>query len=195
LQVLVLASGSSYRAELLRRLGLPFTQVSPDIDETAWADESPPALAQRLAREKALAVRGIADCPADALVIASDQVAALGHRRLHKPGSTDLACAQLASMSGQTVEFITALHLLNTATGQRFEAVDRTVARLRELGSDEIERYVKRERPLDCAGSFKVEALGISLFASVSSEDPTALIGLPLIALCNGLRRFGRSVP
>jgi septum formation protein len=205
LQALVLASGSRYRAELLRRLGLPFSQCSPDIDEAALPGERPLALAVRLAAAKAAATvtaLGLATAEADAndalqgtLVIASDQVAALGHDRLRKPGTADRAQAQLASMSGQSVHFYTALCLVDCVSGRQFSAVDTTVARLRQLSDTEIARYVAADQPLDCAGSFKVEALGISLFESVDSRDPTSLTGLPLIALCAGLRQFGIAIP
>ncbi|ASJ74443.1 Maf family protein [Granulosicoccus antarcticus] len=193
MQVLVLASGSRYRAELLQRLKLPFSQLSPDIDETATPGEPPAALATRLAGAKAAAARSLTSEPA--IIIASDQVAALNFERLRKPGSVELARAQINKMNGQYVDFFTALCLLDTTTGHQFTALDHTRARLRELSEAEITRYIDADLPLDCAGSFKVESLGISLFDSVDSSDPTALIGLPLIALCKGLRTFGFSLP
>lgn len=193
MQVLVLASGSPYRAELLRRLNLPFEQCSPDIDESAFSGEAPDALAMRLAHEKANAARILTQ--PGALVIASDQVAACGAERLHKPGSEARARAQLHRMSGHSVDFYTALCLLDTGSGHCYTALDRTTAHLRSLDDEEIARYVSAEQPLDCAGSFKVESLGISLFRSVDCQDPTALIGLPMIALCEGLRQSGIRIP
>lgn len=193
MQVLVLASSSPYRASLLQRLNLPFDRCSPDIDESALADEAVDSLAQRLARQKADAARILTQ--ADALVIASDQVASCHGKRLRKPGNESRACEQLLGMSGKSVDFHTALHLLDTDSGWRMQAMDHTRARLRQLDSDEVERYVAADRPLDCAGSFKVESLGISLFDAIDSQDPTALIGLPMIALCKGLRQAGFSLP
>ena len=193
MQVLVLGSGSRYRAELLRRLKLPFSQVSPDIDETARSGEPPDKLATRLADEKAAAVRSVAS--ETAIVITSDQVAALGSERLRKPGSVEVAQNQLREMSGHSVDFFTSLCLLDTATGEKFSALDHTRASLRRLSEEEIVRYIEADSPLDCAGSFKVESLGITLFESIDSKDPTALIGLPLIAVCNGLRQLGVALP
>ena len=132
---------------------------------------------------------------ASTLIIASDQVAACGDNVLGKPLTMDNARAQLASMSGQTVDFYTALDILHLQTGVHYTALDTTRVTLRLLDELTIERYLDLEKPLDCAGSFKVEALGISLFDAVTSEDPTALIGLPLISVCKGLRHFGWSVP
>jgi septum formation protein len=210
--VLVLASESRHRAELLRRLNLPFSQLAPDIDESSDPDEAPATLAARLALTKAKAVaaalrRALVDTatqpptsrsaslPSSHLIIASDQVAALGQQRLRKPGTELRAVEQLTAMSGTSVHFYTALCLLDSATGRRFEALDTTVAHLRTLSAAEVTRYVKVEQPLDCAGSFKVESLGISLFESIDSQDPSALVGLPMIKLCDGLRQFGVAVP
>ena len=193
MQVLVLASGSRYRAELLQRLNLPFLQCSPNIDESALSGETPDTLATRLAREKADAARILTQD--DALVIASDQVAACQGERLHKPGTEKRAREQLSLMSGHSVDFYTALCLLDTRSGRYFTALDTTTARLRPLKADEIGRYIAADQPLDCAGSFKVDSLGISLFESVESQDPTALIGLPMIALCQGLRQAGIEAP
>ena len=193
MQVLVLGSGSRYRAELLQRLKLTFSQVSPNIDETARSGEPPDKLATRLADEKAAAVRSIAS--ETAIIITSDQVAALGSERLRKPGSVEVALDQLREMSGQSVDFFTSLCLLDTATGNKFSALDHTRASLRRLSEVEIVRYIDADSPLDCAGSFKVESLGITLFESIDSKDPTALIGLPLIAVCEGLRQFGIALP
>ena len=132
---------------------------------------------------------------AGAIIIASDQVASIGERVLGKPGSAERAYEQLASMSGQRVVFSTGLYMQNTHTQKVVSALDITTAHLRMLSDTEIERYVDADQPLDCAGSFKVEALGISLFESVESLDPTALIGLPMIAVCQGLRELGVAIP
>lgn len=189
---IVLASTSRYRAELLRRLLADFEQRAPGTDETALPGEAPDARAARLAIAKAAAA---AEGLADALVIGSDQVAELDGMVLDKPGCAANARAQLAASSGRTVHFHTALCLLDTRNGRRQVHVDRTYARFRALGAAEIERYVAREQPLDCAGSFKCEGLGISLFERIDSEDPSALIGLPLIALASLLRAAGVAVP
>lgn len=204
MQAVVLASGSQYRAQLLSRLGLEFEAVSPDLDESALPGESPTELATRLARQKAetaslMLERGDNQRPVkkyqSCLIIGSDQVASIGNVTLGKPGTTERACAQLARMSGQCVEFLTALHILDTSTGRHFSALDVTKATLRKLDEPSIARYVALDKPLDCAGSFKVEAMGISLFESVSCDDPTALVGLPLIKVCEGLRYFGMQLP
>ncbi|WP_374246235.1 nucleoside triphosphate pyrophosphatase, partial [Zoogloea sp.] len=173
---LVLASTSTYRRELLQRFGLPFEVARPDIDESPLPGESPRGTAERLAIEKARAVAGQFD---DALIIGSDQVAALGDIRFGKPGTVERAVAQLQQMSGQTVIFHTALALLNTQTGEAQLDVVPTEVRFRPLSHDEIVRYVERERPLDCAGSAKSEGLGIALLDALSGDDPNALVGLP----------------
>lgn len=188
---LVLASTSAYRRELLQRFGLPFEVARPDIDESPLPGESPRATAERLAIEKARAVTG--NFP-DALIIGSDQVAAMGDIRFGKPGTVERAVAQLKQMSGQTVIFHTALALLNTQTGEAQIDVVPTEVRFRTLSDDEIVRYVDKERPLDCAGSAKSEGLGIALLSSMQGDDPNALIGLPLIALCEMLRSAGVDV-
>jgi septum formation protein len=189
---IVLASTSRYRADLLRRLLADFEQAAPDTDETPQAGEAPAARALRLAIAKATAV---ADGLDDALVIGSDQVAALDGAILRKPGSVEAAREQLGASSGRVVNFHTALCLLDTRHGRSQTHVDDTRGRFRELGSAEIERYVTRELPLDCAGSFKCEGLGISLFEEIDNRDPSALIGLPLIALARMLRQAGVAVP
>ena len=188
---LVLASTSRYRRELLERLRLPFDVARPDVDETPLAGEHPQALARRLADAKAVAV---AAGVGDAWVIGSDQVAALGGQALGKPGDRALAQAQLAAMAGRAVEFFTAVSVAH-ADGRRFEALDRTTVRFRNLDADEIARYVDAEVPLDCAGSFKSEGLGIALFDAIESSDPTALVGLPLIATARLLRQAGFVLP
>lgn len=187
---LVLASTSVYRRELLARLGAPFRQQSPQTDETPLPGEAPAQLAGRLAAAKARTVA--AQCPG-ALVIGSDQVADCGGRVLGKPGDLDRARAQLRASSGNRVVFHTAICLVDArrAPAREFHAVDTTTVVFRHLSEEEIERYLSRERPFDCAGSFKSEGLGIALFDRIETQDPTALIGLPMIALCRVLREAG----
>ncbi|GLT21519.1 Maf-like protein [Zoogloea oryzae] len=189
---LVLASTSAYRRELLQRFNLPFEVARPDIDESPLPGEPPRSTAERLAIEKARAVAGNF---ADALIIGSDQVAAMGDIRFGKPGTVERAVAQLKQMSGQTVIFHTALALLNTTTGEAQIDVVPTEVRFRTLSDDEIVRYVEKERPLDCAGSAKSEGLGITLLDALSGDDPNALVGLPLIALARMLRHEGVALP
>jgi len=180
---IVLASTSPYRRELLARLGVIARQQAPRVDETPATDEGPAELAVRLARAKA---RAVALSTPGALVIGSDQVADCNGRMLGKPGTIDNARAQLRACSGRTVTFHTAVCLVDTRLGRQDErsAIDATRVVFRSLSEAEIVRYADRERPFDCAGSFKSEGLGIGLFERVESSDPTALIGLPLIALC-----------
>ena len=191
-RTLVLGSTSRYRRELLQRLGLPFAVAAPDVDETPLQGEAPRALALRLALAKAHAVA--AQHP-DAVVIGSDQVADLGGQPLGKPGTHERASAQLQRMSGETVIFQTAVAVVCAATG--FEQVDLAPVevRFRTLTGDEIERYLRAEQPYDCAGSAKSEGLGISLLDAILSDDPTALIGLPLIRTCRMLRAAGLTLP
>ena len=189
---LILASTSAYRRMLLERLAIPFETARPDTDESPLPGEAPDATAERLAADKA---RAVASAWPDALIIGSDQVAHIGDRIFGKPGSEERAIAQLRQMSGQTVVFHTALALLNTRSGRlQVEGVP-TQVRFRTLSDDEIRRYVATERPLDCAGSAKVEGLGITLLEALSGDDPTALIGLPLIALSRMLRTEGLALP
>ena len=187
---LVLASTSRYRHELLERLRLPFETARPETDETPRPGEAPVALAQRLAMEKAATVA--ARHPA-AWVIGSDQCAELHGQPLGKPGAREAAIAQLHGMSGQAVRFHTAVCLRRGDAC--LQATDLTTVHFRVLSDAEIERYVDAEQPLDCAGSFKSEGLGIALFDAIESRDPTALVGLPLIALCGLLRRAGFELP
>jgi septum formation protein len=187
---LLLASTSRYRRELLERLGLPLETARPDVDEAPAPGEAPRALAIRLARAKAAEV---AARHQGRWVIGSDQVADLIGAPLGKPGDVPGAHAQLAAMSGQTVAFHTAICLVRD--DQVLEACDLTEVRFRALGADEIARYVAAEQPLDCAGSFKCEGLGITLFEAIDNRDPTALIGLPLIALSGLLRKAGHTLP
>jgi septum formation protein len=191
---IVLASTSRYRREFLARLAPSFRVQAPQVDETALADESPLALARRLALAKAHAVA--ADCGA-ALVIGSDQVAELAGRALGKPGSVAAARAQLAACSGREVDFHTALCVIDTRGGSNTVhcEIDRTRVVFRALDAATIERYVEHEQPLDCAGSFKCEGLGIALFERIETVDPTALVGLPLIALARLLRQCGMEMP
>lgn len=191
---ILLASTSRYRRELLGRLGFPFEAVAPEVDEERRHGETPRVLAARLAQAKAQAVaRRHPGC----LVIGSDQVAELDGRLLGKPGTLAAAEAQLAASSGRCVRFHTAVCLVDTrdATPSCAIAVDETQVEFRALESGEIRRYLTIEQPFDCAGSFKCEGLGISLFERIGSEDPTALIGLPLIALSRLLRAAGVSLP
>jgi len=190
---IVLASTSRYRAELLRRLLSDFEQVAPGVDEFVEPGEAPDERAARLARLKALAV---AEKISDAIVIGSDQVAELDGRVLDKPGSAAIARAQLQMCSGHAAQFHTSVCVLDTRRGRHAaQATDLTRVVFRTLSADEITRYVERERPLDCAGGFKAEALGISLFDRIEGTDPTALIGLPLIALARLLRECGLALP
>ncbi|MFT3762787.1 MAG: Maf family nucleotide pyrophosphatase [Pseudoxanthomonas sp.] len=188
---LILASTSRYRRELLERLRLPFHVARPEADETPLAGESAAALAQRLARAKAA---DVARRQPESWVIGSDQVAELDDGRLlGKPGTRDAALAQLRGMSGRAVRFRTAACL--TRGEVRLETLDTTTVRFRELDDGEIGRYVDAEQPLDCAGSFKSEGLGIALFDAIETRDPTALVGLPLIALAGMLRQAGFALP
>lgn len=191
---LVLASTSRYRRELLARLLGDFRVAPPEVDETPFADETPARLAVRLAEAKALAVAR--DYPG-ALIIGSDQAAELDGRPIGKPGTRDAARAQLAASSGRTVVFHTAICLADARTSPPLvrAAADSTKVVFRTLSADEIARYVDRENPLDAAGSFKSEGLGIALFERIETTDPTALIGLPLIALARLLRAAGFTLP
>ncbi len=187
-RTVILASTSRYRRELLTRLQLPFEVHAPDVDETPLPGEAPGALAQRLALEKA---RAVAARFPEAVVIGSDQVARLGGEPLEKPGDHERAVAQLRRMRGQTLVFQTAVAVVCQATGfvERDLASVRVV--FRDLSDDAIEHYLRAEQPYDCAGSAKSEGLGIALLDAIDSDDPTALIGLPLIRTCRMLRAAG----
>jgi septum formation protein len=187
---LILASTSPYRRALLERLGVPFEVVRPAASEEHLAREMPRDRALRLSGAKAKAVA--AQRP-DAVVIGSDQVASLGSRVLDKPGDAETCRGQLAALSGQTARFHTGCAVI--ANGERLIHLDTTAVQFRILTGEEISRYVDREKPFDCAGGFKAEALGITLMESIESRDPTALIGLPLIWLASALRSVGYSVP
>jgi len=185
-RLLILASTSRYRRELLSRLGLPFETRSPDAPELAIEGEAPAAMAARLALAKA---RGID--ATHAVVIGSDQVASLDGQLLRKPGDHVTAVRQLEACQGRTVTFDTAVALIDTRTGATLQHVDRTEVRFATLETAALDRYVQREQPLDCAGSFKSEGLGVALFERIDSSDPTALIGLPLIWVARALRELG----
>jgi len=188
---LILASSSPYRRALLDRLGLPYEALSPDIDESAVPGEAVEQLVQRLALGKA---RAIAAQHPDALVIGSDQVAYLDGQLLTKPGDHDRAVQQLQQASGKAVVFHTGLCLLDAMSGEALcEDVTYSV-HFRVLTAVEIEAYLQRERPYDCAGSFKSEGLGITLFERLEGDDPNSLIGLPLIRLCAMLRQMGVAI-
>ena len=183
---IILASTSRYRRELLARLKVPFTARSPDVVEDAIAGEAPAAMAARLALAKAASI-----VAANAIVIGSDQVASLDGQVLRKPGSGEVAVAQLRLAQGRAVVFNTAVAVIATGSGTTLRHVDRTEVLFRRLDDAALERYVRLESPLDCAGSFKSEGLGVALFERISSEDPTALIGLPLIFVADALRKLG----
>lgn len=187
---LILASTSPYRRELLTRLRLEFEVARPEVDESPLPGETPSALAERLAKAKAVAIAMRSPL---AWVIGSDQVADLDGRPLGKSGARDGAIAQLQDMSARPVAFRTAVCVMRGAMS--FVALDTTVVHFRTLDHAEIERYVDAEQPFDCAGSFKSEGLGITLFESIETRDPTALVGLPLIATARLLRRAGYALP
>ncbi len=183
---LILASGSRYRRDMLTRLRLPFTCISPDIDESPRSNETPAALAMRLAEEKA---RKIMTLHPDCIVIGSDQVATYEGKIIGKPGSHEAAVKQLLSLSGKQVNFHSALCVMNATTTLRQDVI--THCHFRTLSNTEIDNYVKLEPSYDTAGSAKAEGLGITLMQSMRSDDPSAIIGLPLIALSNMLRELG----
>ena len=188
---LILASTSPYRRELLQRLGIDFECIAPDADEASLPGEAPRQLVERLAVAKAAAV---ADAHPDALIIGSDQMAVCGDLVLGKPGDHARAQAQLASLSGQRVSFLTGLCVLNSTTGHRQVEVIPFHVHFRRLDAAMIDHYLRREQPYDCAGSFKSEGLGIALFERLEGDDPTALIGLPLIRLTRMLEAEGMRV-
>lgn len=188
---LILASSSRYRVELLARLRLPFEAIAPGVDESARPGEAPLALASRLARAKA---ETLATAHPGAVVIGSDQVAELDGQALGKPHTAARARAQLRACSGGEVVFHTAVFVL-AADRDSHAFVDHTRVRFRTLQDDEIERYLLADAPYDCAASIKSEGLGASLFEAIDTRDPTALIGLPLIALATVLRRCGFRLP
>ena len=187
-RALVLGSTSPYRRELLQRLQIPFEVAAPDIDETPLPNEQPRVLAQRLALAKA---RAVANLHPQAVVIGSDQVADLHGLPLGKPGSHERAVAQLRQMRGQTLVFETAVSVVCFESGFEESSLASVRVTFRDLADEEIEHYLLLERPYDCAGSAKSEGLGIALLSSIESDDPTALIGLPLIRTCQLIRAAG----
>lgn len=188
---LVLASSSPFRKALLEKLHLPFEIDSPDIDEAPLVNESIENMVKRLSEDKA---KALAAQHPDALIIGSDQSAALNGQVLHKPGNYDVAFQQLKAASDETITFYTGLCLHNSRTGQSQTICEPFIVKFRELSDSEIKNYLIREEPYNCAGSFKSEALGISLFESMRGDDPNTLIGLPLIQLCRMLKANGLSV-
>jgi septum formation protein len=192
MQQLVLASSSPFRQTLLQRLGLPFETANPAIDETPQANENPEQTAARLAHTKAQAVA--ARFPG-ALIIGSDQVAVCDGVALGKPGTHENAVRQLRMMRGKSTTFFTALCLLNAATGKSQSALAANTVYFRDYSDDDIERYLRREQPYNCAGSAKAEGLGIVMISRMQGDDPNALIGLPLIELTSMLKREGVAIP
>lgn len=189
---IVLASTSPFRRELLARLGLAFETANPRTDEAPLPDETPQSMALRLSEAKARAIQR--DFP-DALIIGSDQVAIHDQQVFGKPGTHRRAVQQLQALRGKTVNFFTGICLLNSATGTSQLRAVPTLVTFRDLTDDEIERYLQREQPYNCAGAAKSEGLGIALLSRIEGDDPNALIGLPLIALCDMLRAEGVAIP
>lgn len=185
---LVLGSTSRYRRELLERLHIPFKVAAPDVDETPQPGERPQALAERLALAKA---RAVAAAFPSAVVIGSDQVADLDGQPLGKPGTHDRAVAQLRQMRGRTVIFQTAVAVVCLETGFEAQSLAAVKVKFRDLTDDEIEHYLRAEQPYDCAGSAKSEGLGIALLEFIENDDPTALVGLPLIRTCRLIQAAG----
>ena len=190
-QPIILASTSIYRSQLLSTLQIPFKTASPDVDETPLMGETARQTSQRLSQLKAQAV---AQQFPDALIIGSDQVALLEGEQLGKPITHDNAVRQLRSMRGKTVDFFTAVSLFNSRTQEMQTALAETKVSFRDLGDDEIERYLHKEQPYHCAGSAKSEGLGIALIQSIQGDDPNALIGLPLIVLIDMLKKQGVNI-
>ncbi|PKF50344.1 Maf family protein [Enterovibrio nigricans] len=188
IHTVVLASGSKYRQSLLQKLDFPFETCSPDIDESRIEGESAEDLVKRLSLEKAKAC--VSSFP-NALIIGSDQVCVIEGKILGKPHTIENAVSQLKAASGKHVTFYTGLTLLNSGTGQAQTDIEPFHVHFRDLNDQEIKRYVERERPLDCAGSFKCESLGIALFNRLEGRDPNTLVGLPLIRLCEMLKEEG----
>jgi len=184
---IILASSSKYRNQLLQKLGLKFTSIAPNIDESTLSNESPKQFALRLAQEKAQAIQAKAP---NHLIIASDQVACCDNKILGKPGSFEDTVKQLKLQSGQTVHFFTAVCVLDSATNKMLSDIDICTVYFRHLTEQQILNYVKIEQPYDCAGGFKSEGLGIALFDKIEGDDPNSLIGLPLIKLITLLNNF-----
>lgn len=188
---LVLGSSSTFRKALLEKLGLEFETDSPDIDETPLKNESPEDMVARLAKLKALA---IAERHPNSIVISSDQCATLDGAIIGKPGEHEAAVEQLTNASGRAVTFYTSLCVMNTSSEQMEELVEPFHVYFRELSETQIENYLRKEEPYNCAGSFKSEGLGIALFERLEGKDPNTLVGLPLIELITMLRKFGIDV-
>lgn len=190
---LVLGSSSVYRQNILKQMGLSFSIQKPEIDETPQPREDQKALAARLAYEKNLAIQTKISKPS--IIISSDQVASFNGQALGKPKTAEKALEHLRSFQGETVFFYTSLMLYNTETQQSFEHLDVTKVNFRHQPEDILKAYIEHENPLQCAGSFKSEGLGAMLFSSLETHDPNALIGLPTIALCQGLQALGFQLP
>ena len=189
---IVLGSTSVFRKQLLEKLNLPFDQLAPDIDETPLKDETPKEMVARLSKLKA---EVIAKQSPNSIVIGSDQTAEFNNQPIGKPHTFDRAVEQLSLFSGQTITFYTGLSVINTATQQTYEAMDITKVHFRKLSIESIQSYIEIEQPLKCAGSFKSEGLGITLFNEIESKDPNALIGLPLIELTTIFEKMGFTLP
>lgn len=189
---LILASSSPYRKELLARLGVQFECVTPDVDEQTLDNESPDNYVRRLSMEKAAKV---GENRENSLIIGSDQCALCNQQIIGKPGSHDKAVAQLTALSGQHVIFLTGVTILNLTSKQSSTWVSRFTVKFRTLDQAEIERYLQVDRPYNCAASFKSESLGIALCETMQGDDPTALVGLPLIKVAQQLRVFGIAIP
>lgn len=186
---LVLGSSSQYRKKLLERLRLPFTTAAPEVDESRVGDESPEEYVERISKAKARAL--ITDLDDNTLVITSDQCATFKDEIIGKPHTVERAAEQLLHFSGQTVRFLTGLYVFNTATLEDYYALSEFSVTFRDLTLEEVTRYIEIEQPLDCAGSFKCEQLGVALFDKMEGEDPTSLEGLPLIETCKALKSLG----
>ena len=190
---LILASTSPFRQQLLQKLKLPFSTARPEVDETPIAGESVEAMVERLSQLKAQAVAQTTDEPA--IIIGSDQSAALAGQPLGKPHTFEKALTQLQSMQGKIITFYTGLCVTNTQTQQQFHAMDITRVHFRQLSDQALTRYLELEQPFNCAGSFKSEGLGITLFKAIETCDPNALIGLPLIELTTIFQQMGYELP
>lgn len=190
--LVILGSTSSFRKQLLKKLQLDFVQISPDIDETPLKDETPKEMVHRLSLKKA---QEIANNQPNAIIIASDQTAVFNDLPVGKPHSLENAIKQLSDFSGHCITFYTGLVVINTATQQTYQTMDITKVHFRELSENVIRNYIEIEQPLNCAGSFKSEGLGITLFKRIESNDPNALIGLPLIQLTDIFYQMGYPLP
>ncbi len=194
--MIILASSSPYRASLLKQIGIKAVCISPNIDETALKHENPQQLSVRLAQEKCqhVAQHSTEYHNKPCWIIAGDQTAECQHQLIGKPGTLDNARKQLNLMSNQSVIFYSSLYIMNTQTHRYFAHCEKTMVDFLPLSATTIERYLELEKPLNCAGSFKSEGLGISLFKRIKSDDPTALVGLPLISVCQGLKQLDYDV-